>query len=253
MTRSLDRILAQMRSLVAKRSPAEAEGDLYLILDLLAHARTTASAAYLSARREELKSLLHGYGQPSPPLAGYALRWAGPGDGLAPLVTIAEGLRDKDWRVRVACCRGLGQYGLGLGSPAEAESGVTALIRALDHGDPLVREIAVECLLEIGPKAVSAARYADPEAAQDPSVRVRWQAARTLTQVEHDVKAVIPALIAAIGDGDTPVRVQALTSLGELQAEAIEAVPALCQALQDRAYPVRRAAVQALGKVGPFV
>jgi len=248
---SIDRILAQMRSLVAQATPSEAEGDLYLILDLLAHARTKASVAYLSERREAVRKSLHGYGQPSPALAGYALRWVGPSEGITALVTIAEGLRVNDWMVRVACCRGLGQFGLGLGSPAEAESAITALIRALDNDDPLVREIAVECLHEMGPKAASARDALIQKLRQDPGVRVRWQAARTLTQVGKDGKAVIPTLIATIGDEDCDVRVMAISSLAELKSKAIEAVPALCEALNDHEYRVRRAAVEALVNISP--
>ena len=62
----LDLTLAQMRSLVARATPAEAEGDLNLIIDLLTHARTRTGEAYLSNMRERLKGALHGYGQPSP-------------------------------------------------------------------------------------------------------------------------------------------------------------------------------------------
>ena len=51
----LDAILAQMRGLVARATPADAEGDLYRILDLLAHARTKAGVHYLSDRREAIK------------------------------------------------------------------------------------------------------------------------------------------------------------------------------------------------------
>ena len=151
----------------------------------------------------------------------------------------------------MACCRALGQFGLGLGSPAEAESAVSALMRALDDNDAVVRKTAVECLHEMGPKAARTRDSLIRKLRQDPSFRVRWQAARTLTQVEKNATAIIPALIAAIEDEDSIVRIEAMESLGKLQEAAIEAVPALRQALQDRDYSVRQAAVEGLGKVGP--
>ena len=62
----LDAILAQMRGLASRTTPADAEGDLYRILDLLAHARTKADVRYLSNRRAEIQNGLFGRARPSP-------------------------------------------------------------------------------------------------------------------------------------------------------------------------------------------
>jgi hypothetical protein len=78
---SLGRIVDQMRGLAARATPTEAEGNLYLILDLLAHSRTKISLGYLNTRRADVKRAIHGYGRPSPNLIGYALCWAGPRPG----------------------------------------------------------------------------------------------------------------------------------------------------------------------------
>jgi HEAT repeat protein len=248
---ALDWTLAQMRGLVARATPAKAEGDLYLILDLLAHARTLAGPAYLSNRRAELKKGLQGYGRPSPVLVDYALRWVGPRSTRPTVATITEGLHATDWRLRVACCRALGQYGLGLGSQDEADEALTALIGALDNDDPLVREIAIETFHEIGPEAARVKDALVQKLHLDPTARVRWQAARTLTRVAKEGKSVVPALITAIRDDDLDVRIMAISSLGQLREAALEAVPALSQALGDDEDRVRQAAVAALVNVGP--
>ncbi len=184
----LDAILTQMRTMAARASPADAEGDLYRILDLLAHAKTRASVAYLSNMRDYVKSALPGQGRPSPGLVLYALSQAGPKADETALDTITAGLQAGDWQIRVACCRALGQYGLGLGSPAEAESALDGLTQALDDDDPLVREISVECLHEMGTKAASAAEALIAKAKHDPNDRVRWQASRALPVVATDTQ-----------------------------------------------------------------
>jgi HEAT repeat protein len=237
--------LAQMRGLVARATPAAAEGDLSLILDLLAHARSMAGPGYLSNRRADVKQTLHGYGRPSLALTAYAVGWVGSRPGESTISTLTKGLRANDWRLRVTCCRALGQYGIGLGSQEEADASVAELIGALDNDDPLVREIAIESFHEMGPKATRARDALIQKLRLDPNDRVRWQAARTLHRVEKEPKLVVPTLIAAIGDNNLAVRIMAISSLGELRETAIEAVPALSEALQDDRYEVRQAAVAA--------
>jgi HEAT repeats len=152
----LDDILGRMRTMVSRATPAEAEGDLYRILDLLAHAKTKAPASYLSKMRNWLKSAIPGQGRPSPGLTFYAHSLAGSKAGETPVATLTAGLQARDWQVRVACCRTLGQYWLGLGTPADAAVARDGLIHALDDEDPLVREIAAEALGQIGPPAAAA-------------------------------------------------------------------------------------------------
>ena len=153
----LDDILDQMRGLASRATPADAEGDLYRILDLLAHGRTNADVRYLSNRRAAIRNGLFGRIQPSPRLATYAISLVVPRAGESALAAITAGLQAMDWQVRVACCRALGQYGLGLGNPAEADAALDGLINALSDEDPLVREIAAECLDAMGNRAARAA------------------------------------------------------------------------------------------------
>ena len=134
----LDAILAELRVQAPRATPAEAEGEIHHILDLLAHATTRAGIRYLANMRYMLRSAWPGSGRPSPGLALYALsRLGAKGDG-PPLDAIVGGLKAGDWPTRVACCRAMGQYGLGLGSKAESEAAVAGLIRALEDDDPLV-------------------------------------------------------------------------------------------------------------------
>ena len=247
----LDDILARMRTMVSRATPAEAEGDLYRILDLLAHARTKGFVTYLSQMRDWVKGAMPGQGVPSPGLASYALSLVRSEAGETPVATLIIGLQAGDWQVRIACCRALGQYGLGLGSPAEADAALDGLINALDDDEPLVREIAVERLREMGPKAIRAADAVIDRLGHDPSIRVRWQAARTLTEIARGKPAVIPALIAAIDDENPVVGETALSSLADLGKEAEGALPAIRKALQNRAESIRRAAASAIGQVGP--
>jgi HEAT repeat protein len=230
---SLGRIVDQMQSLVARATPAEAEGDIYLILDLLAESRSRISLGYLSARRADVKRAIHGCGRPSPDLIGYALRRAGPRPGQTALATITEGLRANDWQLRVACCRALGQYGLDRGSQGQLDITLSALIRALDDDNDLVREIAVESLHAMGPIAARAGDRLIQKLHADPSARVRLQAARALIQVDKELKSVVPALIAATQDSDPDVRFMANWCLGETGTTVNEGSPALPRARQD--------------------
>jgi HEAT repeat protein len=247
----LDAILAELRGLVTRATPVEAEGDLYHILDLLAHAKTRASVPYLSNMRRMLKSNLPGFGRPSPGLALDALSRLGPKGGEPALDAIIGGLRAEDWPTRVACCRAMGQYALGLGSQSEAEAAVTGLIRALDDDDPLVREIAVECLVEDGPRAARARAALIDRRARDPDVRVRWQAVRALPVIEKDRAALIPALVAALHDRTSIVRQAALDALGEMGPGARAALPAIREALASRDEATRGAAASATATVAP--
>jgi HEAT repeat protein len=248
--KDLDAILARMRELVAGATPAEAEGDLYLILDLLAHAKTTASVPYLSGRRAAIRDALPGFGRPSPGLVTYARSRVGSKADLPALAAVAGGLRSADWTTRVACCRALGQYGLGLGNAVETRSALDGLIRALGDGDPLVRAIAAECLLEMRMEAARARDALIGRRYHDSDVRVRWQALRALPAIEKNKTSVIATLIAAIDDREPAVGEAALVSLAEIGREAHDALPAIFKALESRTLRIRIAAVSAIAGVG---
>ena len=75
----LDAILTQMRTMAARASPADAEGDLYRILDLLAHAKTRASVA--TSATCETTSSPHCRARPAEPGAGTLCPFAGRPEG----------------------------------------------------------------------------------------------------------------------------------------------------------------------------
>jgi hypothetical protein len=249
----LDAVVSRMRVLVRRATPDDAEGDLYLILDLLAHARTKAGAHYLSGQRESIKRDLPGLGRPSPGLADVAMSRVGWPPGQPVLGAITAGMRASDWETRVACCRALGQYGLGLGTPAEAEAALAGLIRALDDDDHLVREVAVEGLHEMGAKASRACNPLIARLARDPDVRVRGQAARVLPAIATDRPTVIPALIGVVGtDASASVRSAAIDALTRLGPEASAALPTLIGSLERDSVPaVRGMSAWAIARIAP--
>ena len=154
----------------------------------------TRTCAYLSNRRAAIRNGLFGRIQPSPRLATYAISLVVPRAGESALAAITAGLQAMDWQVRVACCRALGQYGLGLGNPAEADAALDGLINALSDEDPLVREIAAECLDAMGNRAARAADALIERVERDPDRRVRWQAGRALESVDPRYKGAVPFL-----------------------------------------------------------
>jgi hypothetical protein len=188
----LDDILARMRTMVGLATSAEAEGDLYRILDLLAHSKTRAGVSYLSMMRDYFKSAMPGQGLPSPGLASYALLLVRSKAGETPVATLTAGLQAGDWQVRIACCRALGQYGLGLGSPAEVDAALDGLINALSDEEPLVREIAAEGLRDMGKRAARAVDALIERVERDPYRRVRRQAGLALESVEPSYKGSVP-------------------------------------------------------------
>ena len=103
---------------------------------------------------------------------------------IRPLIPIAEPYIQV-WTVKETAADALGRIG---------EAAVPALIDALHHPDPEVREQAGRALSLIGPKATAAV----PELIKlldDDAEPVRRQAARALGQIGPAAKDAIPALI----------------------------------------------------------
>jgi HEAT repeat protein len=146
----------------------------------------------LGNRRAAIQNGLFGRVRPSPRLVIYAISLAGPRAGDEALTTITAGLQMKDWQVRVACCRALGQYGLGLGTPAEADAALDGLINALSDVDPLVREIAAESIQAMGQSAARAVDALIERVERDPHRRVRRQAGLALESVDPSYKGSVP-------------------------------------------------------------
>lgn len=243
----LDDLLNQVRTLVDRASPATAEGELYAILDLLAHAKTRASGGYLSGRRFQQKLGLQGEGRPSPGVVRFALALVGPAP-KDPVADLPAALEHQDWKVRVMACRALKEVGLG----GRMDVAVAAQIRALKDSDPLVREVAVESLNELGPGAGGALPALAEVARRDPSSRVRARAAPVLPRLEPSLREAIPWLIAALRDPDRGVRHSAVVTLGQLGPKAQPATPALVEVLErDRDGEVRAVTAEALGAIGP--
>ena len=95
------------------------------------------------------------------------------------------------------------------------QASVPALIEALNHKKPEVRQDAIHALGWIG----------------------------------EDANAAVPALIAHLQDKSLPVREQAVSSLGFIGAKASAAVPAFTQLLDEPNVRIRRHAATALGYI----
>jgi HEAT repeat protein len=142
---------------------------------------------------------------------------------------------------------------------------VPDLVRALQNKDATVRADAANLLGSIDKKAVSsaipnlvAASKNDPY----PEVRVCGVSAlisiagNDLNQSTSEVKAVIPAVIAALKDNDTEVRLTAtnafssISSDGKFIPELKAAIPVLLEKLKDKDEEVRSNAADALQNIG---
>ncbi len=88
-------------------------------------------------------------------------------------------------------------------------------------------------------------------ALDDPSLMIRWRAARALGQLGPDAKAATPKLIGLVDNDFRAARQWATTALGEVDADPTVAVPALLRALKDADGRVRRSAATALGSFRP--
>jgi HEAT repeat protein len=163
--------------------------------------------------------------------AARALGDIGDARAVEPLIAA---LKDKDSHVREATVRALGKIG-------DARA-VKALSAALKGGDWLVRKAAAEALGKIGD-----ARAVKPliAALKDEVSDVREAAAGALCEI-GDARAVEP-LIAALKDGNFYVRQAAAGALGAIGAPAVKP---LIAALKDKDSDVRKAAAGALGKIG---
>ncbi|MCS7283069.1 MAG: HEAT repeat domain-containing protein [Anaerolineae bacterium] len=119
---------------------------------------------------------------------------------------------------------------------------VGGLIAALEDPDPDVRACAV-----VGLAFLRAAEAVDPLVARlsDPSAYVARLAADALARIGAPA---VPALIAALQEGDTVTRIGAARALSVIGPE--EAVPALCAALDDPSALVTYYAEEALDKLG---
>ena len=108
----------------------------------------------------------------------------------------------------------------------ESYRGVEKLIAQLGDRDGDARQRARETLVAIGDPAVPSlvALLASPQ------VRVRWEAAKALTQIPHP--AAIPDLVSLLADPESGIRW--LAAIGLINTGS-RSVPSVLQALTERA------------------
>jgi HEAT repeat protein len=163
----------------------------------------------------------------------------------APLLGL---LGDRDAYVRSAAASSLRWTG------PWARYSVPALIRALGDRDASVRVAAATALGSLGADA-EPALPALREATEDKDGSVRSAAAKAVGEIESRARrfrtAILPGLIASLGDEEPGVRRRAAATLGDAGPKAAAAVSGLVRCLSDREAPVRRAAAEALGRIGP--
>jgi HEAT repeat protein len=95
----------------------------------------------------------------------------------------------------------------------------------------------------------------------DPDVRLRRNVALVLnvlaggwfdrSQLKLDIRACLPAMIAALKDNDADVRAWSAQAIGWIGRDAAEAVPALILLLRNEREGSRNSAALALGGIGP--
>ena len=195
---------------------------------------------------------------------------------------LAEALSDERVEVRRLAAGALWRMGW-LSQPPPHPSLSPALVRALDDLDPLVRALAAAVVANIAtavPDTIPALRRRATDvdkdvragvlralaagpghsdaldlfiaATKDPEPTVREAAAAGLGVWGPKARAAVPALTAALDDGDARVRQAAVGAFFELSgaAPAPEAVPKLLPFLGMPEPAVRMAAAAALGAIG---
>jgi hypothetical protein len=125
--------------------------------------------------------------------------------------------------------------------PADAPGALAELLR---HGDPFVRDAALDVAAEIGAGVLPALR----ELAGDPDRETRWFAVEALARLANE--AVVPTLIEALRDDDFAIRWAAAHGLVRVgEAAFAPLLHALAQAPASLAF--HRAARRVLRRVAP--
>jgi HEAT repeat protein len=186
------------------------------------------------------------------------------------------GLQDRDWRVRRAAVRQLGELSstnkeiveqldaaledddsrvrrsaataLGRLGP-DAARATTSLIRRLQDDDPEVVLSAVRALGLIGRRASRAARHLRP-LLHDPDTAVRVTSADSMILMRRHTSASLAALAGLLDDSDAAIRSAAARALGHAGKKAADTAAGLIDLLGDGDPAVRATAVEALGEIG---
>jgi HEAT repeat protein len=182
-----------------------------------------------------------------------------------PIGALISALKENDPNERKEATEGLGNIGYDRAVPAliaallnettrdEAaevlvrigKPAVPALIAVLKGRDVGSRFCAAAALVRIGQPALAMLITALGESGSVASVVINLGEAETLIDIG---RTAVPALIAALKDGDPMVRWQAAKALGEIGDSS--ATPALIAVLNDPQWKVREQTAKALGKIG---
>jgi hypothetical protein len=133
---------------------------------------------------------------------------------------------------------------------AENNAAVTRLTQLLNSSDPQVRAIAAVELGGMGPKARQAMSDLAP-LASDPDRHVRFAAVRSMTQIDPEDRATVPALVLVANDPQTSSedRKAALGLLADMGPSAQSAIPALERMQNGDDAEMRIAARTALSRI----
>jgi HEAT repeat protein len=167
--------------------------------------------------------------------------------GDAALPVLIELLQQKSGdagqaaETRLAAARALTQMG-----PA-ARMAVPQLIVALQDEDPLVREVAIGALGNIG---------ADPEhvvAAFRPLLKGKERLAvlKALRAFRAGARDALPELMETIQDPDLEVRCDSAEAIGDMGAAGAPGIDGLLGLMKDQEAKARAHACEALGEIGP--
>lgn len=218
-------------------------------LALIAASIPPAASARARQHSERARSDIRRLADPNPGirLAAFQALVQSRTPAQAAVSALVGRLTDPDERVRAEAASALG----GLG--ATAPTAVRALVASLDDPSPAVRGRVASALarLPAGLREAAPAERAVPallEAARGlgggalPDVTI-------VDALASQGSATVPALIAALRDGDAGVRWHAAAALMQLGATAASATPALFEAMSDEHWVVRNAAGRALEEV----
>jgi HEAT repeat protein len=163
--------------------------------------------------------------------------------GFHAVPALIEAWADEDAAVRLGVRKALHQIG-----PIV----LSDVIDALQHDQPAVRLEAASWLS--GPANQRQRLIADIvppliEAFKDPESPVRLRAVQALSLTRENAQAAVPALVETLKDPEAYVREWAAVALEAIGVCADAAVPALTEALLDDDAGVRDAASQALDRI----
>lgn len=157
---------------------------------------------------------------------------------------LAEALKDEDLRTREPAATKLADFG-----PAAREA-VPSLLAAMKGRDATLRATAAYALWRVDSQRKEAIRTLIAVLGKQDATEARQAAAWWLRQIGPAAREAVPALCAALADGDDRLRSAAAETLGTLRCRADVTVPALARSLKDPAWLVRCDTARALSRFG---